>query len=74
MAFADDMAMVEGTDESYESPNSFEEAWDRPGEEDRENGRTTIRTEFNDMIDRQVVWRQTKTYNIPKDRRLIGSK
>ena len=42
-------------------------------EEDREQWRSGIRKEFNDMIKRKV-WRHTKINKIPEDRRLIGSR
>ena len=29
MAFIDDLAMVEGTDESYDNPDTFDEAWEQ---------------------------------------------
>ena len=54
MTYTNDIAMVGGTNESYENPNGFEEAWHHPDEEDREFRRTTIRKEFKDMIERQV--------------------
>ena len=59
MAFADDVAMVGGTDESYDNPDNFQEAWHHPNEENKEQWRLAIRKEFNDMIKRQV-WRHTK--------------
>ena len=75
MAFADDeCAMVGGgTDDSYDNPDTFDEAWNHPDASDKENWRTAIKKEFNNMIKRKV-WRQTKTNKIPEDRRLIGSK
>ena len=30
MAFSDEVAMVGGTDESYDNPDQFEEAWNHP--------------------------------------------
>ena len=30
MAFIDDLAMVGGTDESYDNPDTFDEAWEHP--------------------------------------------
>lgn len=75
MAFADDeCAMVGGgIDDSYDNPDTFEEAWNHPHATDIEHWRTAIKKEFNNMIKRNV-WRQTKTNKIPEDRRLIGSK
>ena len=58
MSLTDDRAMVGGTDESYENLNIAA----------KKHGTTLLK-----KIDR-VVWRQTKTSIIPKDRRLIGSK
>ena len=73
MAFADEVAFVGGTDESYDNPEQFQEAWNHPKTEEREYWREAIRKEFNDMIKRKV-WRETRTSEIPENRRLIGSK
>ena len=73
MAFEEDVAMVEGTDESYDNPNIFQEAWNHPDEEEKEHWRTAIKKEFNDMTKREV-WRKINVREIPEDRRLIGSK
>ena len=73
MAFIDDLAMVGGTDESYDNPDTFDEAWEHPNISERKYWREAIRKEFNDMIKRQV-WRETDIDQIPSNRRLIGSK
>ena len=73
MAFEEDVAMVGGTDESYDNPDIFQEVWNHPDEEEKEHWRTAIKKEFNDMTKREV-WRKVNVKEIPKDRRLIGSK
>ena len=73
MAFEEDVAMVGGTNESYDNPDMFQEAWNHPNEEEKGHWRTAIRKEFNDMTKKEV-WRKTNVKEIPKDRRLIGSK
>ena len=35
MAFIDDLAMVGGTDESYDNPDTFDEAWEHPNISER---------------------------------------
>ena len=68
-----DHAFVGGTDDNYENPISFQEAWHHPDPIDRKKWREAIRKEFRDMITKGV-WRQMKTNHVPVDRRLIGSK
>ena len=59
MAFEDDVAIVGGTDESYDNPDIFQEAWNHLDEEEKEHWRTAIKKEFNDMTKREV-WRKNK--------------
>ena len=73
MAFEEDVAMVGGTNESYDNPDIFQEAWNHPDEEEKEHWRPAIKKEFNGMTKREV-WRKANVKEIPKDRRLIGSK
>ena len=49
MAFEKDVAMVGRTDESYDNPDIFQEAWNHPDVEEKEHWRTAIKKEFNDM-------------------------
>ena len=49
--------MVGGTNESYDNPDIFQEAWNHPDEEEKEHWRTAIKKEFNDMTKREV-WRK----------------
>ena len=63
MVFTDEVAFVGGTDESYDNPEQFDEAWNHPKTEEREYWREAIRKGFNDMIKRKV-WRQTRTSKI----------
>ena len=47
MAFIDNLAMVGGTDESYDNPDTFDEAWEHPNISERKHWREAIRKEFN---------------------------
>ena len=73
----DDMVeiiLVGGTDDTYESPRTFQEAWNHPEKDERKKWREAIRKEFRDMIYHRKVWRNVKKKDIPNDRRLIGCK
>ena len=52
MVFVDDeCAMVGGgIDDSYDNPDTFDEAWNHPEAEDKKHWRTAIKNEFNNMI------------------------
>ena len=52
---------------------SSKKAQNHPDEEEREHWRTSIKKEFNEMTKREV-WRKANVKEIPKDRRVIGSK
>ena len=54
-------------------PKTFQEAWQSPVEEERNNWQIVIRKEIKSMIDRGV-WRKVDRKNIPNNRRLIGNK
>ncbi len=58
MVFVDDeCAMVGGgTDDSYDNPDTFDEAWNHPDAADKEHWRTAIKKEFNNEIKRKL-WR-----------------
>ena len=66
-----DVAFVGGTDELYENPETFNDAWNHPIQIEREKWRAGIIKEFNDMEKRQV-WEVVNIADIPEDRRLIG--
>ncbi len=68
-----DIALIGGTDNMYENPLTFENAWDHLNEKERTSWRDAIQKEFRDMINRKV-WIRTEKANVRKDRRLIGSK
>ena len=68
-----EFALVGGTDDDYDNPVTFDQAWNHPDPIDREKWREAIRKEFRDMLNKGV-WRYRKTKDVPKDRRLIGSK
>ena len=72
-SFDKDVEMVGGTDESYDNPDFFRESWNHLNKVEREHWRTAVRKEFNDMIKRKG-WKKIHTREIPKNRRLIGSK
>ena len=46
MTFIDDLAMVGGTDESYDNPDTFNEAWGHPNIPERKYWREAIREDF----------------------------
>ena len=54
-------------------PETFQEAWHSPVEEERRNWQTAIRKENKSMINRGV-WRKIDKVKIPENRRLIGNK
>ena len=72
-AMEDDFCFVGGTDDNYENPETFAEAYHHPDEDEREKWREAINKEFSDMIKRKV-WRHTNKNKVPKDRRIIGNK
>ena len=57
MSFVDDLAMIEGTDDSYKNPETLEEAWEHRNELERELWTEALRKEFNVMT-RRKVWRE----------------
>ena len=61
------------SDRAYIEPQTFNEAWYHPDQTEQKSWREAIRKEFNCMVDKDVWEYITKT-NIPKDRKLIGSK
>ena len=69
-----EFAFVGGTDDLYENPRTFDEAWNHPNENDRKSWRKAVRKEFHDMIVARKVWRPVKKATIPENRRLIGCK
>ena len=51
VAFADsECAMIGGTDESYDNPDTFQGAWNHHNEADKDHWRTVIRNKFNNML------------------------
>ena len=70
MAFSEEVAMVGGTDEFYDSPDQFNEVWNHPDTKEREHWREAIKKEFNNMIKRKVG-RQTRMSEVPENRRTI---
>ena len=54
-------------------PETFQEAWHSPVEEERNNWQIAIRKEIKGMINRGV-WRKIDKVKIPENRRLIGNK
>ena len=69
-----ELAFVGGSDDTYDNPKTFQEAWNHPDLEERKKWREAIRKEFNDMIYKRKVWRHVKKSTIPNNRRLIGCK
>ena len=65
------VALVGGTMDGYENPETFREAWNHKDPVERSKWRVAIKKEFGDMIKRKV-WNYTSVSNIPPNRRLIG--
>lgn len=59
--------------QEIDEPHSFIEAWNHKDSLCQKGWREAIKKEFHDMI-RKGVWRHKNKSDIPKDRRLIGSK
>jgi hypothetical protein len=57
----------------YNEPAHFDEAWNAKSSEDKKGWREAVRKEFGDMQERGV-WQIVKKKEIPRERRLIGSK
>ena len=68
-----EIALIGGTDDDYENPMSFDDAWNHPDEFERMKWREAIRKEIRDTIKRGVR-RNVKKNTIPENRRLIGNK
>ena len=66
-----EVAFVGGTDELYEAPADFNEAWYHPVQSEREKCREAIKKEFRDIINKKV-WKVVNIADIPSNRRLIG--
>jgi Reverse transcriptase (RNA-dependent DNA polymerase) len=70
---AADLALMSATTSEYMEPERFSEAWDHPNPDSRSKWREAISKEFQDMKNKRV-WKYCKKTDIPKDRKLIGSK
>ena len=71
----DDMSeivLVGRTDESYESPETFDKAWNHPNNYLRNKWREAIKKEFENMEKNKVLRIMTKDQD-PADRRLLGT-
>ena len=69
-----EFAFVGGTDDLYENPRTFQEAWNHADLKERAKWREAIRKEFHDMVNSRKVWRNVKRNEIPQNRRVIGCK
>ena len=61
-----------GTDENYKSPMKFEEVWNDPDREMRNNWKNAIKKEFENM-EKNDVWDICDTNEKPENRRLLGT-
>ena len=73
LAMEDDFCFVGGTDDNYDNPESYEEAYHHQNEMERNKWREAIHKEFSDMKKRKV-WRYTNRTKIPSNRQIIGNK
>ena len=65
--------LVGGTDESYESPDRFNDGWYNKNPKLRLKWQEAIKKEFENMEMNQV-WRVIKKTDVPENRRLLGAK
>ena len=68
-----EVVLVGGTDESYESPESFNYTWYNENLKLFLKWRESIKKEFQNM-EKNHVWRVTSKKDIPTNRRLLGDK
>ena len=68
-----DYACIGGTDEEYEIPNSFSEAWHHHDKEQKHKWKEAINKEIQDWTKRGVLEFMTMEKK-PPDRKLLGSK
>ena len=68
-----DEFVFSATEEHYDEPTTFREAWDHPDPIQREKWRAAIRLEFTNMNRRQV-WRTIKRSDMPRGRRCVKHK
>ena len=59
--------------ERYNKPKTFKGAWDHQDLTERENWRSAIRKEFNNMLKRGV-WKRLNKKDLPNGRKLISNK
>ena len=68
-----EVVLVGGTDESYKSPDQFNDAWYNENPKLRLKWREAIKKEFENM-EKNQVWRVIKKTDVPENRRLFGAK
>jgi Reverse transcriptase (RNA-dependent DNA polymerase) len=58
----------------YDDPTTFEEAWNHDIPKEREGWRDAIHKELTDMHVKRSIWKKIPIQEVPKGRKLIGSK
>ena len=66
-----EIVLVGGTEESYESPETFEKAWNHPNNYLRNKWREAITKELENM-EKNEVWRIMTKDQVPTDRDYVG--
>jgi hypothetical protein len=60
------MCFVTSVESGYMDPQRFDQAWDHPDPNKKENWRNTIRKELHDMIKKQV-WEKYRVQDLPSN-------
>ena len=68
-----DILLIGGTDESYKSPEKFDEAWNNKNPYIRDKWTEAIQKEFENM-ENNNEWKVTSKQKAPPDRRILGTK
>ena len=68
-----EVVFVGGTDESYKSPERFNDTWCNKNPKLQLKWREAIKKEFENM-EKNHVWRVTNKTYVPENRRLLGAK
>ena len=68
-----EVVLVGGTDESYKSPEWFNDTWYNDNPKLQLQWREAIKKEFEN-VEKNHVWRVMKKTDVPENRRLLGAK
>lgn len=65
--------VTEMVHETINEPSNFQEAWNHHEQDERERWRTAIKSEYNNMLKREV-WSDVENYNLQLEKKPIGLK